>query len=487
MSDLKQLLEEYDRTGSMPVPVKGYSSEDMESYERAGKLKEIIESVKSSLTEQFAEYGELKINITLNDESSSPIFNAINFEQAPLSDGKTDLSVKANLNVSRLAKLPSMEAYAAVYYPLYDSILKNVEKNKGDKSQEGKLVKVGEENQQSSESDSLIVSYLKEFLRNLFGVGTELKGVELDDFSVQSIAKDFSKKGITRQDFFENPNGTNLLAERFAKVSKQGYQQQATALLGEFSKNEINLISGTDAEIKAFCEKFADNFLKNSGLQAGTYAIEFTNTGDIGLYSDKGDSQSIKINIDAIRKMYNPAEVLMTLAHELTHMVDSSVNKGLGQASRKGYGLTEHNLVGGVNKNSSGFLKRMEEVYYKANPHERSARQGELVALEFMMGMQPNATMKSYIEKSLASFKGYQVKTIKALQVDVEKLIADYNNGNSQELQGYDEKTLAYISKVMDDLMKMKSEGLLDFSSEIKNLEDATKISESMNAVSLGE
>ena len=175
--------------------------------------------------------------------------------------------------------------------------------------------------------------------------------------------------------------------------------KQANALVNEFSREEFNLImagNGTVAgmrDLEAFCEKFANNFLQNSGLKVGTYEIKFSDSGDLGTYTDNGGKQFITININKINKMDNPAEVIMTLAHELTHMVDSSLNKKEGEV----FGLSRNNEVGGVDKNATGFVARMQSVYYKVNPHERSARRGELVALEFMANMQPGETIKKYI------------------------------------------------------------------------------------------
>lgn len=484
---LKQIIENYDKTGVMPVPVSGYSAEDMHLYQRAHELIGIIESVENSLKEKFAEYGELKITITKTDGLNKPICDAMEIDVIKdESTSKTNIDLFANFNLSRLAELPGPEVYAAVYYPLYDTILKNVEKKKESSSEEGKLVKDGGDNQQSTgKADSVVVTYLKEFLKNLLGLETEV-----DEFTVKSIATEFGNNGISKQDLFENPNGANLFAERFSKVSKQGHQQQATALLGEFSKSEFNSIrTGSDAEIMAFCEKFANNFLQNSGLEVGTYEINFSNTGDLGTYTDKGvNGQSITINIEAIRKMKNPAEVLMTLAHELTHMVDSSANKAIGKVSRRGMGLSEHNLVGGVDENSTGFLRRMEDIYYKANPHERSARRGELVALEFMMGMQPDETMKAHIKKSLESFQNYQIKTIQTLQSQVGPLIEEYNR--TRNSLGYDEKTMAYIDRVMEDLKKMQAEGVLNFDKDLQALRASQGIGQAHqveNATALGE
>lgn len=478
-NELKQLLENYDKTGEIPVPVGGYTKENINNYQRADALIQIIDRVKDSLKEKFAEYGDLEIDVSTTRGSENPIYDAIHFEQKQnVASGKTDMHVCANFNLSKIAELPGAEAYSVLYYPLYNSILKNIEKKNEKSTESGKLVNQEQENQGPERLDPLVERYLSKSLSKIIG-----ERIQIDDFSVQNIARELNKHGIGQPDLFDNPqnlledqNGEKLLAERFAKVAKNGYQQQATALLGYFSKDDFNSIRfGSDAQIKDFCEKFSDKFLQNSGIEKKDYEVLFSNSGDLGTYVDKGvNGQSITINIDAIRKMDNPAEVMMTLAHELTHMVDSSVNKGLGKVSRKGFGLEEHNLVGGVSENATGFVKRMEEVYYKANPHERSARQGELVALEFMMGMQPDADMKNYINKSLKSFQNYQRKTIETIKDKVEPLIREYQSGDAT--RGYDDKTVAYIDKVMADLIQMKVDGLLNFDKELNAIQASQEI-----------
>lgn len=468
MSDLKQLIEEYDRTGELPVEAKNCPIDEIYKFKKITALLEIAENVKETLKEKFKEYGNLEFIFTTMEDPNGPYFGAANFDlQKNVATGKNDLTVNANFNLLKIAQLPGFEAFSVMYYPLYNSILKEIDKNKDDKSKTVKFGKEEDFNKEPEKLDPLVKFYLDRSLKKI--IGNEIK---ITDYSVDNLAKIIQEKGIFSNQLFDNQYNENLLAERYAMVSKQGHQQQAEALLGEFSKDEFAVLkNGSDDKIRDFCERFANKFLQNSGLEIGTYDINFSNTGDLGTYSDSGTKgQSITINLEAVREMDNPAEVLMTLTHELTHMVDSSVNKGHGQASRKGFGLEEHNMVGGVSEGSTGFLREMEEVYYKVNPHERSARQGELVALEFMNEMQTDETMKSYVDKSLVSFQNYQIKTIETIKEKVEPLIKRYQSG--EELQGYDDKTKAYIDNVMADLIQMKYEGLLDFTKDLEALKE---------------
>lgn len=489
---LKSIFNEYNNAGSVPVPVGGYSKEESQFFARIVALKKIIESAKEDAIKKYAELGlgDLKIHVTNSKENgdSKPIYDACNITR---SHAGTELHL--NLNLSRLAKLPPEEVYATVSYLLYDILLKNKEKeNEGQENQDDdKSADSNSEKQENQEkvsvSDPLIVKYLRQFLKCLFGSSLE----KVDDDSVQAIARKFNQKGIKSKDLFDNPNNltglsniSEILAERYKTVEKLGYQQQANALVNEFSREEFNLImaeNGTVAgmkDLQSFCRKFADNFLQNSGLKVGTYEIQFSDSGDLGTYTDIGHKQFITININKINKMDNPAEVIMTLAHELTHMLDSSLNKKEGEV----FGLSRNNAVGGVDENASGFVARMQSVYYKVNPHERSARRGELVALEFMANMQPGERIKKYIKESIAGFQEYLGRTIEVAQTQLEPLIDEY-----MQMGLKDKKVLTpeekYIVKVMEDLIKMYNEKDKDGNSKLlKDLqEDMVALSASEN------
>ena len=191
------------------------------------------------------------------------------------------------------------------------------------------------------------------------------------DLSAKNISKHFIEQGISVPEMFDNPpqltapvGGSGnldkdqikqLFASRYGGVVKQGNQQQANYLLGVFSQDEFEALkSGNDAQLKAFCEKFAKSFLGNCGLAEGTYTITYNkydaagNSNAAGSYTDFGaKGQNININLDQVRAIKNPAEIVMILAHELTHMVDSAENKGKGMFTDQGFGLL-NNTIGGT-------------------------------------------------------------------------------------------------------------------------------------------
>ncbi len=494
--NLKQTFDNFNKEGN--VPKTGYSKEHISKG--AGKIKillEIIESAKQDTIKKGQEiFDNFNVSFEFSSVDSKPFgaaLSAIGFTEISDAQNQT-LDVSINFNYSELAKYSDVEVYAIVSSLMYDSLLK-----KRDIAVSGKEVKFGKNLSEYSNNiesqdnfEPSVFEYIKEFIK-LFFDGNQNFGDMNYSACAKWVSKNLKQNGIMAENIFDNPNGKNLFAERFAKVSKLGYQQQATALAGVFSKKDLgSLQTKNDAEIKAFCEKFSNQFLQNSGLSTDSYSIEIDSKegGDLGNYVDMGaNGQKIVINVSEIRKLDNPAELIMTLAHELTHMVDSSINKADGKMSRKGYGLSEHNIVGSVNKNAPDFVRKMEQVYYDVNPHERSARQGELVALEFMMQMQPDETMKKYINKSLKDFQAYQKNTLKSLQTRVDELFAEYNN--SINSFGYDAETMAYIDKVMADLNKMKEEGLLDIANDLRALQESESVKnrnrEEVQASELGE
>ena len=475
--NLKEAFDGFNKSGN--VPRGGFSKEQiLNGTDKIRSLLRIIEAAKRDTIKRGAEiFDNFNVSIEFASLDSKPFdaaISAVGFTE--IRDANNPfLDVPINLNYSQLAKYGDVEAYAIVSAFLYNTLLK-----KRDMAASGKDVVFEKTDNQVNKTDNFeqsIFEYIKKFLK-LFCDGNEnFKNMEYSACA-KWVAKNLNQHGIEAQNVFENPNGKNLFAERFAKVSKLGYQQQATALEGVFSKEELGALQSKDeTEIKAFCQKFADHFLQNSHIPSDSYEIEIVHKdgGDLGQYIDSGENgQRLVINITEIQKLDNNAELVMTLAHELTHMVDSSKNKGEEKMSRKGFGLAEHNLVGSVNENAPDFVKKMEKVYYDVNPHERSARQGELVALEFLMQMQSDEVLRKQIDASLKSFQDYQRKTLETLQSKVDNLIKQYDEQKNSF--NYDANTMDYIETVMNDLKKMKEEGLLDITEDLKALEESEAI-----------
>ena len=441
---MQLLFENYNKAGT--VPQGGFSKDDLKNHKKVEALKEIInfafEKIKENANDIFDEFNvNLKITSCDNSDLSQKIVNATKFNFAQES-GKQSLDVSVNFNFSKLAQLPPEEVYAAIYHTLYNSLIKRralTSDGKGYKF--GKDVEEPQQDKNAGKTSSqggIIARYLKKFLCKLLGLTEE-------DYakSAAQIDHAFIESGIKPSDMFANPNGTNLLTERFARVAELAdkrkeegldavYSQQSTYLLSEISKDQFeSLKTGDQERIKAFCENFIRTFAASNGLPPNAIEARFLSDNDapLGEYVDFGTRQEIQINLGKIK---SPSEVVMTLAHELTHAVDSSANKGRGITTKEGYGL-QYNIGSNLReeiKEAKGavgydFLQELQEICYRVNPNECSARKGEIVAIKFMQGMQPDETMKAHIGRSITSFENYQNKVIEAMsKVDSPEKIA---------------------------------------------------------------
>ena len=517
------------------VPLGGFSREDLKNHVVA---KDTLEDIQAAIQDAKKDienlFDGLNVNIkaTATERVDDPIVNAISYKVDNKGDNK-DLNVFVNLNFSKIALMPKHERYIVVYHAVHDPISR-----KKEAMQEGNGYKFGRDdelqNEQFAQNDqnfdrdgnfvkpkNILVEYIKAFLRKIFGIEkgdetlkTAIYSGKLNsdfDLSARNVSKHLIEQGITIPELFDNPpqltapaggsggldktQTMQLFASRYGNVVKKGNQQQANYLLGVFSQDEFDALKGeNETQMKAFCEKFAKSFLRNCGLKEGAYTLTFNkydNGGNVnaaGSYVDFGaDGQNINVNLDQVMAIKNPAEVVMILAHELTHLVDSSVNKGQGLMTKEGFGLLNNTIGGtngleGVERSESSevydFVVHLSEICYRLNPNERSAREGELIALEFMKGMNPDATMQGYIEKSINSYTAYQKKVIENYhEIDSlgEKL-------KSIEGQIRNSETKKIIHERLDYLRQLKQQNLLNVSGVERTVEQANEIKSEMSA-----
>lgn len=518
LSERQKAFEEYNKAGN--VPKDGFSKEDLKNSAKVKSILRIIElaekDIRKKASDIFEEFNvEFKVTSSDNTKLSEDIVNAIHFDFNEAGD-KKNLTVAMNFNFSKLGKLPPDVVHSVVYASMYNSLLKKREAVSG-----GKEFKFGKGVEQDENEPHIndanfdregnyveqkhpIFDFVKKILFKLLGIS------ESESTScARQIESDFIESGITPQQLFENPNGQDILAERYGKVVKQGYEQQATNLLGAISQDEFNsLKSNDDAQIKAFCEKYARVILASSNVPDKAIPITFNNTGMMGEYIDYGGTrQSVNINIEAVKAMKNPAEVVMILSHELTHSIDSTINKNADYMAGEnvGYGLKD-NLVGdptqgidSVKANESTevyeFVRHLQEICYRLNPNERSARIGELTALKFMQGMHSDATMQKYMQTSIDSYMKYQQKTLDNMaEVEgIENRIKNENgkmfvvSSSGQTSEVFYESTKAIIKSRIDYLKNLNQRGLLDPNQERNALDVAMGVKKDPTGKNLTE
>lgn len=499
--DMKKIFEDYDK---LPVPVGGFSKEQLNSSEKVKLLVNIIKLSEINLKKRAEGiFDEFNVNFVYTSSDNSKLNDGlINAFSTEFDDSKKDLTVSINFNFSNLAQLGSAEAYSVVSAIMYKSLLK-----KREMLSDSNKVKFGKEEDllaQEQENESVVNDdgFDREgnFIRTshpirdyLIKIIKKILGEDVQEYDCEQTAKfvesDFVAEDIQPEDLFENPNGENLLAERYGKVVKQGYTQQATYLLGEISKDEFNsLKNGSDAEIKTFCSKYVKCILANSNISEKDVAITFKNEGYLGEYLDYGNRQEININLQKIKQKNNPAEVVMTLQHELTHAIDSTINKSQGLTENGGYGLLD-NLVGGSRENLNkvrannpqnqemleDYFIRLQEICYRVNPNECSARMGELTAINFMKNLNTDKSMQTYIDKSVESYNKYQSKVLSAIE-NIDVIIKEFDS--IQDMA--DEKTENLIKERIRYLRMLQKTGRINPNSIKYAMEIASgKLSES--------
>lgn len=490
-NEMQEIFKKYHDAGN--VPSGGFNAAQLGTSAKIKTALEIIKLAEKNLRAQgFRLFNECDVNIayTFNDNKGLDK-KLVNAFSAKFSENKKNLSVAINFNASYLAQLGAEEVYGVAYAYLYNSLVKKREKDfseseiklqKEDEDLEQDLREDVIEENSNIETDSSKQRHpIKEFFVQILKLilGDDFNNLESEEAS-KLIEANLAKNGITPDEFFENPNGKNLLAERYGKVVKNGYLQQSTFLLGVISKNEFNALkTGNDAEIKDFCVKYVNCVLANSNIGKNV-EVKFESGKYLGEYNDYGNRQEICIDIERIKKKNNPAEVVMTLQHELTHAIDSSYNKARG-VTDDGYGLVD-NLVGGARENINkvhakndanqqmirDYFVRLQKICYDVNPNECSARMGELAAVKFMKGLHSDNSMQKYIDKSIKAYVSHQENVLESIG-KIDEIIHEFETIKNLA----DSQTNDLIKERIEYLLRLREEGKINENSIRKSMEIA--------------
>lgn len=491
-TEMKEIFDKYNKAGN--VPAGGFSKEQLKNNEKAKAILNVIRLAEKNLKKNAAKVFDdfnvsFKYTSSDNSKLGDDVVNAIDFNVSNNGD-KKDLDIAVNFNFSKLGQLPAEETYSIVYATMHNSLLKKREAlsagkdfqfGKEDEIHENAAVNDANFDRQGNyvEPEHPVLDYIKKLLLKVFfGIESDKKEIDYAACAKQ-IEQDFNQNQIYAEDMFENPQGGNLFAERYGKVVKLGYEQQATYLLGEISKEEFaSLKTNNDQELINFCGNYARSILKTSNLDERNVPITFEPKGEIGSYIDYGNRQVVNININKVKAMKNPAEVVMTLQHELTHAIDSSSNKSKGITTEEGYGLVD-NLVGDTSKGIESakdeapevysYVKKLQEICYRINPNERSARIGELTAIKFMKGMHPDKDMQKYIDKSIDSYNSYQNKVIANI-AECETIEQKYETVNDKSVVKDGGRSILVVKdstkKIIEERLgyieSLKRRGMLD-------------------------
>lgn len=541
----QNLIEEYDEFDKVPCPMMDEATLDAVAKNKAQnakitETKKVIKRAEQTINTKLARLGfstKVKLNETFSCGAEKLISTQTNLKG---SSGQSNImNIKLNINANKL-KFPAFEFSSMVSAAVYRTVMANMSSENIKKMQENieaeSTLQNGEPElknavRHDNELASLEVArwflteYVKDFLKQSFPdefnhdtISLEITTKLLcDDLlsrmspsEIQNLPRDLfsfknfddkiskaSKRFVSSENLYQmrtqklRDKATQFAADPTADYSnaeaisnEQQFEALSETFAGKTDKVKDVLASGfsnDNMELRAFCQQYADSFMASNNLES--IQINFVNKGGCE-YNDKGTTHEININLSSeIFRGGSVCELLMTLSHELTHAVDSSINKINGRVNENGGGLLNtmsEDLSACDEPSAMPLLKKVQSFCYQLNPNERHARIGELSAVRFMKELYAgDAEMESQMEESMESYKSYQQTTMNCAGILPEKL-EQFEN----ELSGLNisEKSKAYqmIKKRIEYLRGLSQ--TMDCSAEQRSIEDMLKIAHGTSA-----
>ncbi len=510
-------------------------SKNVEIPKKIQAYKRLLAKAQENLQERFKAFGlsvaDLKFDYTFSAGSPKPVL--LTFE-AKTKEGATFLNVNINSDVQKQLKFPSLENYAIisalVYKKVSDKNLIKFEANEQKYVQNPKNLSLssnenGDLVQQRNSAKFLMTAYLKSFLSKALNV--EFEPGQLN-FVVDAITEDllssmtpkeisrvssffFKMESLDREFLKDSKNYVAIENARTGKIlestkkfgdlaldkdadysdakalsAEEQFLALSTAFIGRTDKVKQALEGGfsTDnAKLVDFCTEYAHQFMSSNNLE--DIPIKFMDAGDecCAYVNEGGENHYIRINLAAKElKGGNITELVMTLSHELTHAVDSTLNKvsgrgnGLiGSMNESTSAFNRENLPRNCRKEACDLLQETQKYCYQLDPNEMHGRLGEISALKFLRGLYENdEVMQSQMQQSITAYNKYQKRTIEYAEGLPEK-IADFKR--RLDALGISPSSNEYkmIEKRIDYL---KSLGNIDVSAERFSIGEAKEILE---------
>lgn len=527
-------INEYDE--SLPIPEE-CSEESLKSFANnnaPAKIKafnKLLKRVESGINKRLSLMNISISGFKLKNSFSAGMRNRsvmTKFEFIQNSNGSLSaLNLNLNVNVNKFLKYPAMEVYSIVSALAYN-VLNLKPQLDGSKTSElanesdvelKKVSDITKENNEKTKYESakfLISSYLRDFLPAYFGYDknsitnldyiSELVAEQLlsqmNDWEISQVSTFFfkfdkldRKAALEGRKYFESSNiypyRTAKIQEKAANMfaldesasfkdakalnSQQQYLSLSATFAGKHEAVKDALSGGFNNEnerLKDFCRAYAASFMNSNGLK--DIEVNFVNSGNCEYY-DEGNKHYININLsDPAFASGNVTELVMTLSHELTHAVDSSINKNNLQFNQYGGGLLgtmSENLDACDIKEARPLLEKVQAYCYQLNPNERHGRLGEISALKFLSEVYADdAEMAEQMQESINQYSKYQMQTINAAEGLGSRL-----NEFKAELQrlGIPQSSNAYkmIEMRIDYLAEIMNN--LDISAEKNSIDEA--------------
>ena len=545
--NLLESFDEYDRVPCSTVneAVLDASAKKEAENKKITECKKLISKVEKMVNSRLVKIGvtsKVKINETFSCGNESLFKTKTDFskERGVVSG----ININLNINANKL-KDPGFEFCVKLSTLLYNKILSSVPLNKTEALQEN-LQKSNEEPDKKPELKNAVrhdnelaqaevakwflKNYIKDYLKTNFSekfasneelnLITELLTTDMiqnmtpveiqrlpnalfsgfnkyDDLiarkSKNYLPSDFLYKMRTEK---IREKATQFAADQNADYSNAeaiSYEQQFAALSETFAGKTDKVkealaggFSNDNEQLREFCQKYADSFMASNKLNS--IKVTFVTIGTCR-FSDRGDTQEIKINLSSPELAGgNISELLMTMSHELTHAVDSSINKINGKFNESGGGLL-NNMSEDISEcdepKAEPLLKSVQSFCYQLNPNERHARIGELSAVKFMKELYASdPEMQQQISESVEKYKAYQETTIRCAQILPDK-IAEFKANLDKLNLPKSSKAYKMISERIDYLNSILED--MDYSPEQNSIEDMKKLNQANSEKNLQE
>ncbi len=466
-------------------------------------INKVVENVNANLKSKYPDMKPFRSNECVT-------YNAFG------ATGKIELIEAGNdnhlsFNIKKLSKLPALEVIALVTKSIVQVVAKDNQKEQDETFvqellSEQTLSDDDSANKNVNKAKQIIAEYLKNYLPTVYA--DDFKHFRaISEFVANQIVSEIGEQDIEKilSQFFDIAAfGIDDLAtakvdlflgkSHSARMSKIlgtaadfavdpekeilsiSYEQQAQALIGgdvsdpnygklaqKFEATQSGEKCLTGSAVKEFCEFYVHNFLSAHNVK--DIDVTFDNKGALGTFYDNGNSHSININLQKLKKMGSFAELAMTLSHELTHAVDASRNKAEGKYNLDGSGLlndiSEDISGSGATGDAKALLVRLKRMCYHVNPNERHARMGELSALMFMQKMAGgNSALQEDMKKSVARYVKYQQKTIDMIQSLPSQLSEVQSEFERLVLDGSIKQNGRVYNMVQERILYLREQGL---------------------------
>ena len=459
MSILNESFESYDEAGAISKGINNAklaelikNKNDPQIAKKMASVNKICKAVQLSIGEEAKKLGvnisEIKLAdyTTCSAEFSDPKITT-KFALQNDKNGGVVAHVALNLNVHTTMTLPPQELYASIYAVVYNALLvKTLTRNNKPLlfNEDFNYNNTFEKGMGELKTDvDFVISYLKYFLSKY--LGSEYKSFDVARKIVDDIGPDEAFKMFSMDSRIAVPSDKDLLIARNRELIRKytttlnsdnsqlavGFMQQSIQLISvdlESSFKKIVSMNNTSG-IRDFASDYVIDFLQSNDLPADYVQLTFKEDSSKGAFYDGAVPKIINVDLS---KIENITDLVMTLAHESTHALDS-YSKEFGGARNRNDNDIEWDSISesGLDKHSEAYnlLRKVDCYCYHLDSDERRARLAELSALKFMQRMaESDYSLKEEIRANTEKFERYQQKTI-----DIANRL--YNNSESNELK----------------------------------------------------